>query len=71
MHFVPFSLSSLVANSLLFTPNNMLLTPKTPLFNGCFAPLNHVFMARKGYIYTIAVDFYAYRLAFSSILPYV
>ena len=29
------------------------------------------FMARKGYIYTIAVDFYAYRLAFSSILPYV
>jgi len=29
------------------------------------------FMARKGFIYTIAVDIYAYRLAFSIILPCV
>ena len=29
------------------------------------------FMARKGFIYTIAVDIYAYRPAFSIILPCV
>jgi len=28
-------------------------------------------MARKGFVYTIAVYFYAFRLAFSSILPCV
>ena len=29
------------------------------------------FMARKGFIYTITVDIYAFRFAFSSILPCV
>ena len=29
------------------------------------------FMVIKGLVYTITVDFYAYRLAFSSILHYV
>ena len=29
------------------------------------------FMARKGFIYTIAVDIYAYQLALSIILPCV
>ena len=28
-------------------------------------------MERKGYVYTFAVDFYAFRFAFSSILPCV
>ena len=27
------------------------------------------FMVRKGFVYTIAVDIYAFRLVFSSILP--
>ena len=27
------------------------------------------FMVQKGFIYTISVDFYAFRLAFSGILP--
>ena len=86
VHFVPFSLSSLVANSLLFTPNNMLLTPKTPLFNGCFAPLNHVFYGSKRfYLYHcsgflclssciqqhFALRLAAKRIAFSGILACV
>ena len=29
------------------------------------------FMVLKGFVYTIAVDVYAFRLAFSSILPCV
>ena len=29
------------------------------------------FMSLKGFIYTIAVEFYAFRLAFSSILAFV
>ena len=28
-------------------------------------------MVRKGFIYSIAVDIYAFRLAFSSILHYI
>ena len=43
LHFVPFSLSRLVANPLLFTPKNPLLDPKIPLFNGYFALFRHVF----------------------------
>ena len=27
------------------------------------------FMARKGFLYTISMDIYAFQLAFSSILP--
>ena len=27
------------------------------------------FMVQKGFVYTISVDFYAFRLAFSGILP--
>ncbi len=33
--------------------------------------LSHVLMVRKGFVYAIAVDFYAFRLAFSSILTCV
>ena len=35
-----------------------------PLFGMCF-------IVRKGFVYTVAVDFYAYRLAFSGILACV
>ena len=59
LHFTPFSLSSLVANSLFLTPNFALLAPKTPLFNGYFALFGHVFMALKGFVYTIAAYIYA------------
>ena len=33
--------------------------------------LSMLFMALKGFVYTIAVDIYAFRLAFSTILPCV
>ena len=59
LHFAPFSLSSLVANSLFFKPNYALLVPKIPLFSGCFALFSHVFMALKGFVYTIAAYIYA------------
>ena len=59
LRFAPFCLSSLLANSLFFIPNYALLAPKTPLFNGCFAPFGHVFMALKGFVYTIAAYIYA------------
>ena len=56
LHFAPFSLSSLVANSLFCTPNNSLLAPKTPLFNGCFALFCHVFHGSKRfYLYICGV----------------
>jgi len=48
LHFVPFSLSRLVANSLFFIPNYPLLAPKTPLFHHYFAHFNHVFHGSKG-----------------------
>ena len=59
LRFAPFCLSSLVANSLFFTSNFALLAPKTPLFNGYFALFGHVFMALKGFVYTIAAYIYA------------
>jgi hypothetical protein len=43
LHFVPFNLSRLVANPLLFTPKNPLLDPKNPLFNDHFALFGPVF----------------------------
>ena len=42
------------------TPKYPLLASKTPLFNRCFALLNPFFMARKGSVYNIAVDIYAF-----------
>ena len=49
LHFAPFCLSSLVANSLFFMPKYPLLAPKPPLFNGCFDPFSHVFHRSKGF----------------------
>ena len=59
LRFAPFSLSSLLANSLFLKPNYALLAPKPLLFNGCFALFGHVFMALKGFVYTIAAYIYA------------
>ena len=59
LRFAPFCLSGLLANSLFLKPNNALLAPKTLLFNGCFALFGHVFMALKGFVYTIAAYIYA------------
>ena len=59
LHFAPFCLSSLLANSLFLKPNYALLAPKTPLFNGYFALSSHVFMVIKGFVYTIAAYIYA------------
>ena len=68
LHFAPYCLSSLVAHPLFFAPNNPLLAPKKPLFNDNFALFSHVFIVRKVFVYTIAVYFYAFHLAFSGIL---
>ena len=59
VHFAPFCLSSLVANSLLFTPNYTLLGPKKTLFNGYFAPFSPIIHGSKRFIYTIVVHVYA------------
>ena len=59
LRFAPFCLSSLLANSLFLKPNYALLASKTLLFNGCFALFGHVFMALKGFVYTIAAYIYA------------
>ena len=59
LRLAPFCLSSLLANSLFLKPNYALLAPRTPLFNGCFALFGHVFMALKGFVYTIAAYIYA------------
>ena len=58
LRLAPFCLSSLLANSLFLKPNYALLAPKTPLFNGYFALSSHVFMALKGFVYTIAAYIY-------------
>jgi len=56
LHFAPFSLSSLVANSLFLTSNYALLAPKIPLFSGCFVLFCHVFNGTKGfYLYHCSV----------------
>ena len=59
LRLAPFSLSVLTASSKFFTPNYALLAPKTPLFSGYFALLVLCLMPRKGFVYTIAVYFYA------------
>ena len=59
LHFAPFCLSSLDASSYFFMPQKLLLAPKTPHFDGCFALFAMFFMAQKGFVYTIAVDIYA------------
>jgi len=56
------------AGSLFFAPNNPLLAPKKPLFNGYFPLSGLFFMALQGFICTISVDIYAFRFAFSRIL---
>ena len=43
LHFAPFRLSILVASSYFFKPNDPLLDPKNPLFNGYFALFSNVF----------------------------
>jgi len=48
-------------------PNYALLAPKMPLFNGHFALLRQVLMDQKGFVYIIAMYFYAFHLAFSGI----
>jgi len=55
----------LVAGSYFFKPNDPLLDPKNPLFNGYFALFSHVLMSHKGFVYTIALHFYSSYLAFS------
>ena len=77
LHFAPFCLSRLVANSLLLTPQNTLFAPKTPLFNGQFALSGHEFHGSERLcLYNCSVIFMlnglhlaANRTAFSSILP--
>ena len=49
LHFAPFCLSSLVANSCFSNSNFPLLAPKTLLFNRHFALLSHSFHGSKGF----------------------
>ena len=79
LHFVPFSLSRLVANPLLFTSKKPLLDPKIPLFNGCFALFRHVFHGSRrlclyhwGRIFMLFVSrLAAFCTAFCTISPCV
>jgi len=48
------------------TPNYVLLAPKNPLFNACFAFFVMCFMALTGFVYAISLDIYTFRLSFSS-----
>ena len=64
--------------SLFWLPARIFSTPISPFLplkphylTAILPFLAMFFMARKGFIYTIAVDIYAYRLAFSIILPCV
>ena len=81
MHFAPYCLSRLVANSWFLKPNNPLLTPKNLLFNGYFALFSHVFHGSKRFclynwcgclcflsriLRQIAPHFAAFHLAFST-----
>ena len=74
LRFAPFSLSSLLANSLFLEPNYALLAPKIPLFNGHFALFGHVFNGTKGeylyhcrvYLCLIGLHLAAFCLAFST-----
>jgi len=59
LHFAPFYLSSLVANSLLLTAKLPILAPKTLLFKAILPFLAMYFIAIKGFVYAIAVDIYA------------
>jgi len=43
LHFAPFCISILVANSYFLSSNYALFAPKTLLFDGHFAPFSHVF----------------------------
>jgi len=68
LHFAPFSLSSLVASPLLFTPDYPLLAPKTHFLMPILPFGVMLLTALKGFVYTVSVDIYAFRLAFSTIL---
>ena len=67
LHFAPFSLSSLVANSLFSRPIIHFLAPK----NHFLTTISHFWamflMVRKGFVYAIAVHFYAFRFTFRGI----
>ena len=81
LHLAPFSLARLSAARTFFKLKYPLFAPKTPLFNTRFlspkfhflttiSPFSTTYlMVREGFIYAIAADIYAFRLAFSTILP--
>ena len=56
-----------LATRIFSTPNTHFQPPKPYFLNAILPFLAMCFIARKGFVYTIAVYFYAYRLAFSSI----
>jgi len=59
----------LVADSDFHKSIYLLLTPKKHFLMPILPFLAMFLMALKGYVYTISVDIYAYRLASSGILP--
>ena len=79
LHFAPFCLSSLVANSYFFNSKYPLLAPKTLLFNGYFAFSSDVFHGFKRFCFIQLLWMFmlfvshlaANRTTFSSILPCV
>ena len=71
LRFAPFYLSSLVANSYFLNSNYPLLAPKNPLLTTILPFLAMSFMDLKGFVYTIAVNVYAFRLAFSGKSHYI
>ena len=56
LHFAPFCLSILVADSYFLSPNYLHLAPKTPLFNGHFVHFGRVFHGSDGFcLYHLSV----------------
>ena len=67
LHFAPFSLSSLVANSLFSRPITHFLAPKNHFLTTILPFWAMFLMAWKGFVYAIAVHFYAFRFTFRGI----
>ena len=56
LHFAPFCLSILVADSYFLSPNYLHLAPKTPLFNGYFVHFGRAFHGSDGFcLYHLSV----------------
>ena len=71
LHLAPFCLSILLPACFFKAPKTVFL-PLKHHFLGCILPFSAMFlMVLRGFVYTITAYFYAFRFAFTSILPCV